>query len=88
MPIPQGAIQYQCTCGAKYLIAFRGESDAEWFDTVDQVARSLGVDVIDSTLPSFTCRGCGEIHLRADVRATVPTDFSWKPRLAGSPAFD
>jgi hypothetical protein len=83
MPIPQGAIQYQCTCGAKYLIAFRGENDAEWFETVDHVARSLGVDVIDGALASFTCRGCGEIHLRADVQTAVPTADSWTLRVVG-----
>jgi hypothetical protein len=65
--MPQGAVRYQCPCGAKYLIAIRKPDDEEWLETLHDIGFSLGVDVIDSALPTFTCRGCGEIHIRADV---------------------
>ena len=69
MPMPQGAIQYRCTCGALYLIALQETPDEQWVETIRTVARSLRAAVIDDSEPCFTCRGCGQVHLRSDVAA-------------------
>jgi hypothetical protein len=69
MPMPQGAIQYRCTCGALYLIALQETPDEQWVETVRTVARSLRAAVIDGSEPCFTCRGCGQVQLRSGIAA-------------------
>ena len=73
--MPQGAIRYQCPCGAEYLVAVQDAPDEAWVETVRGVAHSLGIEVVDGSQPSFVCLACGVTHLRAEIEGaegTVP----------------
>jgi hypothetical protein len=69
MSMPQGAVRYQCPCGAEYLVALQGISDETWLEKVTAIARTLGLEIVDGAQPSFVCRSCERRHLRAGAQA-------------------
>lgn len=71
----QGALRYDCACGAQFLVAINPGRDAAWHDALLATANALGaVQLVDGAQARFACGGCGRVHARSETGAVKFAD--------------
>lgn len=70
----QGAVRYQCSCGAQYLVAINPGNDRIWLESVKAAAEAVEVELVDGSEPQFLCGSCGSVHARSETAVPVVAD--------------
>ena len=71
----QGALRYDCACGAQFLVEINPAGDAAWHDALQSAANALGaVQLVDGAQAQFVCGGCGRVHARSETGAMKLAD--------------